>query len=272
VASGPGQPPAGPPRLADRLARHRWVAAAGMTAAIAVVAGGGLALALHDSSPGPPKECGLVPCAAALPASVQSSGDETASGPAAAAPTAAQRATTPPGPAHSATPPAASAPAPGTAPPEAAPPEAAPPADRPAAAGPAADRPAAAEPPADRPAAAEPVSIPEPRGSCTTVVAFTAGGTLSTPVRCTFTDAVRQQRTRGGSGHPGSWAAGQDGDHAGGQLRPGRSSHHGWQASWLSDWLSRGRSRSGWPGSGWSGGGWSGSGRPGQRGGWPGGR
>ena len=97
VASGPDQPPAGPPRLAGSLARHRWVAAAGMTAAIAAVAGGGLALALHDSSPGPPKECGLVPCAAALPASVQTSGDGSASAPATAAPTAAQRAPAPPG-------------------------------------------------------------------------------------------------------------------------------------------------------------------------------
>ena len=257
MASGPDQPPAGPPRLAGSLARHRWVAAVGMTATIAVLAGGGLALALHDSSSGPPKECGLVPCAAALPASVQSTGDQSASPPVAAAPTAAQRAVTPPGPAHSPTPPAASAAAPGTGPPEAGPPE--------------------AVLPADRPVSAEPVSIPEPRASCTTVIAFTARGTLSTPVRCTFTDAVRQQRTRGGSGHPGSWAAGQDGDRAGGQLRPGRTSHHGWQAGWLSDWPSRGwsgggRSGGGWPGSGWSGGGWLGSGRPGQHGGWPGGR
>ncbi len=256
MASGPDQPPAGPPRLAGSLARHRWVAAAGMTAAIAAVAGGGLALALHESSPGPPKECGLVPCAAALPASVQTSGDGAASAPAAAAPTAAQRATAPPGPARSPTSPGASAPARGTAPPEAAPSEAA--------------------PPADRPASAEPVSLPEPRASCTTVIAFTAGGTLSAPVRCTFSAAVRQLRTRDGSGHPASWAAGQDGDRAGGQLRPGRRSHHGWQAGWLSDWLSRGWSGSGWsggrsPGGGWSGGGWSGGGQWGQHGSGPGG-
>jgi hypothetical protein len=261
VASGPDQPPAGPPRLAGSLARHRWVAAAGMTAAIAAVAGGGLALALHESSPGPPKECGLVPCAAALPASVQTSGDGAASAPAPAAPTAAQRATAPPGPAHSPTSPGAPAPARGTAPPEAAPPEAAP---------------SEAAPPADRPASAEPVSLPGPRASCTTVIAFTARGTLSTPVRCTFSAAVRQPRTRDGSAHPASWAAGQDGDRAGGELRPGRRSHHGWQASWLSDWLSRGWSGTGWsggrrPGGGWSGGGWSGGGQWGQRGGGPGG-
>jgi hypothetical protein len=254
VASGPDQPPAGPSRLADSLARHRWVAAAGMTATIAAVAGGGLALALHDSSPGPPKECGLVPCAAALPASVQTTGDAAASAPAATTPTAARRASTPPGPAPSpASPPAsapASAPAPGTAPPE-------------------------AEPRAARPASAEPVSVPEPRASCTAVIAFTAGGTLSTPVRCTFSAAVRQPRTRDGSARPASWAASQDGDRVGGQLRPGRSSHHGW-AAWLSDWLSRGWSGSGWsggrrPGGGWSGGGWSGGGQWGQHGGGPGG-
>jgi hypothetical protein len=261
VASGPDQPPAGPPRLADRLARHRWVAAAGMTATIAAVAGGGFALALHDSSPGPPKECGLVPCAAALPASVQASGNESASAPAATAPTAAQPAT-PPGPGHSAAPPAASAPAPGAAPPD-------------------------AGPPAGWPVTAERVSVPEPRVSCTTVIAFTARGTLSAPVRCTFTDAVLPQRSRDGSAHPGPGAAGLDSDRAGRQLRPGRSSHHGWLGNWLSDWLSRGSSGGGWSGSGWpggggsgggwsgggwSGGGWSGSGRPGQHGGWPGGR
>jgi hypothetical protein len=257
VTSGPDQPPAGPARLVDSLARHRWVAAAGMTATIAAVAGGGLALALHDSSSGPPKECGLVPCAAALPASVQSSGDQSASAPAATAPTAAQRAT-PPGPAHSPTPPAASKTAPGAAPPEAA-------------------------PPADRPSSAERVSVPEPRASCTTVIAFTARGATSVPVRCAFTVvALGQHRSRDGSGHPGSGTAGQDSDRAGPQLRSGRSSHDGWLGSWLSDWLSRGWSGNGWSGGGWSGGGWSGGGQSGggqsgggwsgRDGGWPGGR
>jgi hypothetical protein len=255
VASGPDQPPAGPPRLADRLARHRWVAAAGMTATIAAVAGGGLALARHDSSSGPPKECGLVPCAAALPASVQSSGDQSASAPAAtAAPTAAQRTATPPGPAHSPTSPAPSEAVPGAAPPDAAPPDAVPP---------------AAVPPADWPASAVRVSVPEPRASCTTVIAFTAQGATSAPVRCTFTVvAVGQHRSWDGSGHPGSGAAGQDSDRTGGQLRSGRSSHDGWR----SDWLSRGWSGNGWSRGGWSGGGWSGGGWSGQHGGWPGGR
>ena len=226
MANGPDQPPAGPTRLVDSLARHRWVAAAGMTATVAVVAGAGLALALHDSSSGPPKECGLVPCAAALPASVQSRGDESASAPAAAGPTAAQRASTPPGPAPSPTSPAASptaspaasATAPGTAPPEAASP-------------------------------AERVSLPDPRSSCTTVIAFTARGALSTPVRCTFTKAVGQPRGRDGAGHPHSGAAGQDGDRAGVQLRSGPSGHDGWRAGWLNGWLGQGWSaggRAGW--------------------------
>jgi hypothetical protein len=260
VASGPDQPPAGPPRLADSLARHRWVAAAGMTATIAAVAGGGLALALHDSSPGPPKECGLVPCAAALPASVQSSGDESASAPAATAPTAAQRTATPPGPAPSPTSPAASKTAPGAAPPAAAPSAAAA---------------SAAAAPADRPASAEPVSVPEPRASCTTVIAFTARGATSVPVRCTFTVvAVGQHRSRDGSGHLGSGAAMQDSDRAGRPLRSGRSSHDGWLGDWLSrGWSGNSRSGNGWSGNGWSedgwpGGGWSGGGRSG--GGWPG--
>ena len=271
MASGPDQPPAGPPRLADSLARHRWVAAAGMTATIAVVAGGGLALARLDSSSGPPKECGLVPCAAALPASVRSSGDETATAPAAAAPTASQRATTPPPPTHSPTTPAPSATAPG-----AAPPQAAPPADQ----GAAAHQPAAA----DQPAAAERVPVPDARASCTAVIAFTAGGVTSAPARCTFTVvAIGRPHSRDGSGHPGSWAAGQDSDHPRGQLRSGQSSHDGWLSDWLRrGWSGGGRSGGGWSGGGWSGGGWSGGGWSGggwsggswsgQQGSWPGGR
>jgi hypothetical protein len=231
VASGPDQPPAGPSRLAGSLARHRWVTAAGMTATIAAVAGGGLALARHGSSPGPPEECGLVPCAAALPASVQSGGDGSASAPATAAPTAAQRASTPSSPAPSPTSPAP----------------------------PAAAREAA--PPPDQLASAGPVSVPEPRSSCTTVIAFIARGTLS-PVRCTVTDVARQQHSRHWSGHPGSGAAGQASGRTHGQLRAGQSDHDGWLRSWLGGWESQG-----WSGGGWSGGGWSG-----QHGGWPGGR
>lgn len=242
MTSGPGQPPAGPPRLADSLARHRWVTAAGMGATVAVVAGGGLALALHDSSPGPPTECGLVPCAAALPAAVQSSGGGPASAPATPAPTAARRAATPSSPVPSPTPPASSA----TAPQAAAPP--------------------------DRLASATPVSVPEPRSSCTTVIAFVARGTLS-PVRCTFTDAARQQRSRDWAGHPGSGAAGPGTSRAAGQQGPAQGSHDGWLSGWRSrGWSGGGWSRGGWSGGNWPDGGWPGSGWSGQHDGWPGGR
>lgn len=282
MASGPDQPPAGLPRLAATLARHRWAAAAGMTATIAVVAGGGLALALHDSAAAPPKECGLVPCAAALPASVQSSGDESASAPAAATPTAAQRASTPPGLAHSPTPPAASATAPGatapgaTAPaataPRATPPAATPPAaTAPGVAAPAATAPQATAPP-DQPVSAGRVFVPDPRFSCTTVIAFVAGDTLS-PVRCRFTDSASHQHSRDRSGHPGSGVASENTGRAGGQLGSGPGGHGDWLGSWLHG-LSRGWPGTGWPGTGWPGGGWSGQhgGGSGQHDGWPGGR
>ena len=71
-----------------------------MTATIAAVAGGGLALAFHDSSPGPAKKCGLVPCAAALPASVRSSGTGLASAPATAGPRASTPSSAAPSPAR----------------------------------------------------------------------------------------------------------------------------------------------------------------------------
>ena len=238
MASGPDQPPAGPSRLAGSLARHRWVTAAGMTATIAAVAGGGLALALHDSSAGPPKECGLVPCAAALPASVQTSGDGSASAPATAAPTAAQRAPTPSSPAPSPTSPA------------------------PSAAAPEAAAPAAAGPPA-QPASAGRVSVPDPRSSCTTVIAFIAGDGLS-PVRCRFADAARHQRGPDRSGHPG-YGASLDSRRAGGRPGSGQGGHDDWLSGW-------GWSGAGWSGAGWSCGGWSGGGWSGQHGGWPGGR
>ena len=114
MARGPGQPAPGPARLTDSLARHRWITAAGMTATLAAVAGGGAALAFHGGSVRPPKGCGLVPCAAALPASVRSgdsgpaggagpaggpgpaTGTGAASAPATAAPTAVRQPSAPP--------------------------------------------------------------------------------------------------------------------------------------------------------------------------------
>ena len=101
----PGPPEPGPPRLVDSLARHRWITAAGMTATIAAVAGGGVALAFHDSSPHLAADCGLVTCAAALPVSVRSGGTGPAGGtgsasaPATVAPAGAQRAPAPSSPA-----------------------------------------------------------------------------------------------------------------------------------------------------------------------------
>jgi hypothetical protein len=111
--------------------------------------------------------------------------------------------------------------------------------------------------------------VPEPRSSCTTVITFAARGTLR-PVRCTFTDAARRQRSRDWPGrHPGFGAAGPDTSRAAGQREPGQGSHDGWlSGSWSGrGWPDRGWSGGGWPDGGWPDGGWSG-----QHGGWPGGR
>ena len=117
MASGAGRP--GPGRLADSVARHPWVTAAGLTATIAAVAGGGLALAFSGGSARPAGDCGLVPCTAALPASVRTSAAGPGSGPvpgrapATATPTVTQRAPAPPSsplPSSAATAPEAAAP------------------------------------------------------------------------------------------------------------------------------------------------------------------
>ena len=103
-----------------------------MTATLAAVAGGGAALAFHGSSARPPKGCGLVPCAAALPASVRSgdtgpggsagpggrpaspgpsSGTGAASAPATTAPTAVRQSPAPSSPALSPSAPVSARPA-----------------------------------------------------------------------------------------------------------------------------------------------------------------
>ena len=101
------------------MARHPWVTAAGLTATLAAVAGGGLALAFSGGSAHPAQDCGLVPCTAALPASVRTSAAGPGSGPvsgrtpATATPTVAPRAPAPPSsplPSSAATAPAAAAP------------------------------------------------------------------------------------------------------------------------------------------------------------------
>ena len=67
-----GQPPPRPGPVLDSLLRHRWLTAAGMTATIAAMAGGGVLLAQHETASGEPRDCGLVPCTATLPPSVTS--------------------------------------------------------------------------------------------------------------------------------------------------------------------------------------------------------
>ncbi len=305
MASGPGQPPGDPPRPGDSLARHRWVTAAGMTATIAAVAGGGLALAFHDSSPGPAKKCGLVPCAAALPASVRSSGTGLASVPATAAP----RASTP------------SPAVPSPAPPVSAEPVSAPehltsPSAVASSAGHAVSADHAVgvgyEITADRHRrgvhgqlvianhGSAPVSgwrvtvvLPGDTGyqvhnagnrsagdalvtaaagrtlapGSTMVITFTARGTTSTPRRAAFSEPTR--RDEPGTG--GSGAAGPGTGGAGGQ--PG-SGHDGY-GGWLGGWFSRGWAGGGWPSGGWSGRGWTGGGGHGgggHGGSWTGGR
>jgi hypothetical protein len=101
------------------VARHPWVTAAGLTATIAAVAGGGLALAFSGGSAHPAQDCGLVPCTAARPASVRTSAAGPGSGPvpgrtpATATPTVTRRAPAPPSsplPSSAATAPGAAAP------------------------------------------------------------------------------------------------------------------------------------------------------------------
>ena len=117
MVSGAGRP--GPGRLADSVARHPWVTAAGLTATIAAMAGGGVALAFSGGSARPAQDCGLVPCTAALPASVRTSAAGPGSGPgsgrvpATATPTLTRRAPAPPSsplPSSAATAPEAAAP------------------------------------------------------------------------------------------------------------------------------------------------------------------
>ena len=68
---GPGGPDAEPGGPAGSLIRHRWLTAAGTTATVAAMAGGGLALIQHPSGAGQ-QDCGLVRCSATLPSSVTS--------------------------------------------------------------------------------------------------------------------------------------------------------------------------------------------------------
>ena len=76
----------------------------------------------------------------------------------------------------------------------------------------------------------------------TELIAFTARGTTSSPVRSTFTAAPRPRPAgRGGSG-----TAASRGSSAGGG-RAGDHRHEGWPFSWLGGWLNGGRTQGHWP-------------------------
>jgi hypothetical protein len=80
-------PPDGPPRgAASGLIRHRWLTAAGTTATVAAMAGGGLVLLRQPPAAGPHRDCGLVPCSATLPRSVTASATGPAASPGPARP------------------------------------------------------------------------------------------------------------------------------------------------------------------------------------------
>ena len=110
----------------------------------------------------------------------------------------------------------------------------------------------------------------------TELIAFTARGTTSSPVRSTFTAAPRPRP----AGHGGSGTAVSRGSSAGG-APAGDHRHEGWPFSWLGGWLNGGRtqghwpqghrSQGGWRQEGWPGRGGPGSGRAGHHHGWPGG-
>ena len=74
MASGPHPPGGEPSGPSGSLIRHRWLTAAGTTATVAAMAGGGLALIQHPPAAGQHQDCGLVRCSATLPSSVASAG------------------------------------------------------------------------------------------------------------------------------------------------------------------------------------------------------
>lgn len=74
MASGPNPPDGEPGGPVGSLIRHRWLTAAGTTATVAAMAGGGLVLLQHPPAAGPGRDCGLVRCSATLPSSAMSAG------------------------------------------------------------------------------------------------------------------------------------------------------------------------------------------------------
>ncbi len=122
---------------------------------------------------------------------------------------------------------------------------------------------------------AAPAGGPALASGGTEMIAFTAQGTTSTPVRCTFTDSARRHRGHGGTGA----SAGADtSPAAGGWPGPGPRGHDGWPGRWRNPgwlkggWLTGGWLNRGWPSRGGAGGGWPGDGQAGQGHGWPVGR
>ena len=76
----------------------------------------------------------------------------------------------------------------------------------------------------------------------TELIAFTARGTTSSPVRSLFTASPRPRPAgRGGSG-----TAARQGSSTGGG-RAGDHRHEGWPFSWPGDWLNGGRTQGHWP-------------------------
>ncbi len=286
------------------------------------MAGGGLALAFSGGSASPGRDCGLVPCAAALPASVRASaagparGPASGSTPAAAAPTAPRRAPAPPSsplPSSAATAPEAAAPHRAGPAPE--------PVSFPAPAASSAGRAVSADhavgvgygitqdgqqdihgqivivnngpvpltgwrirvvlpgdtdyqvlDAANRSAGdalvmAAPAAGQAIAAGSTEVIAFTARGTTSTPVRSTFTDSGRPRPGRPGfrRGRAGA-GAGQDAGAGPARRRPGRAATRV-ARRWLGGWLrAAGRAVLARPGR--RGPGWPGGGQPGRPHGW----
>ncbi len=105
----------------------------------------------------------------------------------------------------------------------------------------------------------------------TALIAFTARGTTSSPVRSAFTAPARP---RPAGGYPAA-AAGGGTSAGGGQARERR--HGGWPFSWLNggwpqrNWPQRNWPQGGRPGRGWPGSGWAPDSGAGHYHGWPGG-
>jgi hypothetical protein len=84
MVNGSAPPDGEPGGASGGLIRYRWLTAAGTTATVAAMVGGGLVLLRQPPAAGPHRDCGLVRCSATLPRSVTAS----ATGPAASPGTA----------------------------------------------------------------------------------------------------------------------------------------------------------------------------------------